>query len=247
MTGKLSETMRIAERIGSLAQEQNGGPLIGLQRTLAITLFYQGDFESSRQYAMRTVQFLLAGDVKSSVEEAYSPAVLCLCHKALCEWHLGIDLCQQTMEKAISLAKDDLYARAVAIWFEATLGHFERNPAKVEHLASDLIERATRGQIPHWLPAGKVFRGWARSALGDGVEGLSCIEDGIRTHRELESTLMVLYWLALKAEALYLKDCLSEALKAIREAEELVEISEERWWSAELRPAPGCVSRSSRR
>jgi hypothetical protein len=33
---------------------------------------------------------------------------------------------------------------------------------------------------------------------------------------------------------LFLKDCLSEALKAIREVEELAEISEERRWSAEL-------------
>jgi hypothetical protein len=42
------------------------------------------------------------------------------------------------------------------------------------------------------------------------------------------------YWLALKAEALHLADRTSEALEAIREAEPLVESSEERWWSAEL-------------
>ena len=40
--------------------------------------------------------------------------------------------------------------------------------------------------------------------------------------------------LALKAEALYLADRTSEALKAIREAEALAEEREERWWSAEL-------------
>src|ERR1700726_1581340 len=40
--------------------------------------------------------------------------------------------------------------------------------------------------------------------------------------------------LALKAEALHLADRTSEALEAIREAEALVESSEERWWSAEL-------------
>jgi len=40
--------------------------------------------------------------------------------------------------------------------------------------------------------------------------------------------------LALKAEALYFADRVSEALEAITEAEEAVERSEERWWRAEL-------------
>ena len=45
---------------------------------------------------------------------------------------------------------------------------------------------------------------------------------------------MVPYFLALKAEALHLADRTSEALEAIKEAEALVERSEERWWCAEL-------------
>ena len=45
---------------------------------------------------------------------------------------------------------------------------------------------------------------------------------------------MVPYWLALKAQALHLADRTSEALEAIKEAEALVERSEERWWCAEL-------------
>ncbi len=46
--------------------------------------------------------------------------------------------------------------------------------------------------------------------------------------------LIVPYWLALKAEALHFADRTSEALEAIKEAEELVAKSEERWWCAEL-------------
>jgi predicted ATPase len=42
------------------------------------------------------------------------------------------------------------------------------------------------------------------------------------------------YFLALKAEALYFADRVSEALEAITEAEGVVERSEERWWCAEL-------------
>jgi hypothetical protein len=42
------------------------------------------------------------------------------------------------------------------------------------------------------------------------------------------------YYLALKAEAWYFAHRVSEALEAIREVQELVERSEERWWCAEL-------------
>ena len=45
---------------------------------------------------------------------------------------------------------------------------------------------------------------------------------------------MVPYYLALKAEALYLTHRTSEALEAISEAEMLVERSEDRHWCSEL-------------
>jgi predicted ATPase len=113
------------------------------------------------------------------------------------------------------------------------LGHFERNPAKVERLASDLIELSTRQRFASWLAAGKVFRGWAHSASGDTAEGLSWIEDGKVDWRATGSKTGVPYLLALKAEALHLADRSFEALEAIREAQALAERSEE-WWCAEL-------------
>jgi hypothetical protein len=110
----------------------------------------------------------------------------CLCHEALIEWHLGeIDSCQATMAETISLAKglDDMPGLAVALTYAAFLGHVERNPAEVARLASDLIELSTRQNFAFWLPGGEIFRGWARSACGDAVEGLVWIEDGLRDYR----------------------------------------------------------------
>ena len=72
-----------------------------------------------------------------------------------------------------------MHALAVALCFAGILGHFERNPAEVERLASDLIELSTRHNFAFWLAGGEILRGWARSASGDTAEGLSWIEDGI--------------------------------------------------------------------
>jgi predicted ATPase len=139
------------------------------------------------------------------------------------------------MAEAISLAKElnDMHAFVVALTFGAVLGYFERNPAEVERLASDLIELSTRQNFVRWLPGGEFLRGWARSASGNTAEGVSLIEEGIEDNRATGSTLMVPLFLALKAEALHLADRTSDALEAIREAEALAERFEGRWWSAE--------------
>ena len=104
----------------------------------------------------------------------------------------------------------------------------------MERLASDLTELSTRQSFAFWLAGGEVLRGWARCALGDTAEGISWMLGGIDDWRATGSMLCVPYFLALKAEALYLADRTSEALKAIWEAEALTEEREERWWSAEL-------------
>ena len=70
VTDKLTATMQIAKRVYSLAQEQNDSALmIGAYRALAATLYFLGDFETARQYAMRGVQIWRSGGVQSPVEE----------------------------------------------------------------------------------------------------------------------------------------------------------------------------------
>ena len=95
------------------------------------------------------------------------------------------------MAEAISLAKElnDMHGLAVALAYAALLAHFERNPAEVERLASDLIELSTRHNFALWLAGGEVLRGWARSASGNTAEGLSWIEDGIEDCRATGSML----------------------------------------------------------
>jgi predicted ATPase len=238
VTNKLSATMQIAKRVYSLAQDQNDSALmIGAYRALAVTLFYLGDFESARQYAMRGVQIWRSGGVHSPVEEVTAPAVTCLYKESLCEWHFGeIASCHAAMADAIALAKElnDMHALTVALWSAAILAHFEGDPAEVECWASDLIELATRQNFAQFLGGGEVLRGWARSVCGDTAEGLAWIEGGIEDWVATGAILIVPYYLALKAEALHLAGRTSEALVTIKEAETLAETSGERWCFAEL-------------
>ena len=238
VTDKLTATMQIAQRVCSLAQEQNDSALmIGAHRALAVTFYYLGDFESARQYAERGVQIWRSGGVQSPGEEVTAPAVTCLIYKALCEWQFGvIASSKDTMAEAISLAKElnDTHALGVALWHSGWLACFERNPTEVERRACNLIELSTRQSFAYWLAGGEVLRGWALGASGDTTAGISWIQNGIEKYRATGPMLLVPHLLALKAETLFFAGRTSEALEAIREAETLVERSEERSSSAEL-------------
>jgi predicted ATPase len=238
ITDKLTVAMQIAKRINSLAQTQNDAALmLGASRALACTHYFLGDFDATRQFALRGLQIWHSGDVKSHVQELDPPAVACLCDKAQSEWHLGeIASCQATMAEAIALAQklNETPGVAAALYFAACLNHYGRDPVEMERLASDLIELSTRHNFVYYLTRGTILRGWARSALGDTVQGISWIEDGIEDWRATGAMLALPYYLGLKAEALHLADRTPEALEAIKDAERLAETSGERWWCAEL-------------
>jgi hypothetical protein len=238
MNDKLTATMQIAQRVYSLAREQNNPALmIGAYSALAMTHHFLGDFEAGRIHAIHGVQIWRSGRVQSHAEDLDGPANTCLCYESFCAWHFGeIVASQRNMVEAISLAKelDHMHGLSFTLYCAASFAYHERNPAEVERLASDVIELSTRHHFAQWLALGFILRGWARSASGDTVEGISWIEDGIRDYRATGAIIGLPYHLGIKAEALHLADRTSEALEAIKEAEALVERFEERWWCAEL-------------
>jgi hypothetical protein len=107
VTDKVSATMQIAQRIRSLAQQQNDPALmLGAYIALTVPLYFSGDFEGARQYARPGVEIWRTGQVQSQDDEVTQGAVGCLSFEALLEWHFGeIPSCQTTMAESISVAK----------------------------------------------------------------------------------------------------------------------------------------------
>jgi predicted ATPase len=237
-TDKPTATMQLAKRVFSLAEEQNNPSLIvGACHISAATLFYLGDFQAAREYAIRGVQIWRSGAVLPPVEDVETGTVPCLCYEAILDWHFGeIATAQAKIAEAIALAKklNDMHGLAVALGYAAFLGHHERNPAEVKRVASDWIELSTRQNFQYWLVLGSIFLGWARSASGDTEEGIPWIEQGIRDYRANWGVLGLPGHLAKKAEALHLADRTSEALESLAEAHVLVGRFEDRYWCSEL-------------
>ena len=245
MHDKLTATIQIAQRIYALAREQNNpARMVGACSALAMTHHFLGDFEAGRRQAIHGVQIWRSGSVQSHAEDLDAPATTCLCYEVFCAWHFGeIVGSQPNIVEAVSLAKElkDMHGLTSTIYYAASLAYHERNPSEVERLASDVIELSTRHHFAHWLALGSILSGWARSASGDTVEGVSWIEDGIRDYRATAAIIGLPYLLGMKAEALHLADRTSEALEAIKEAEALVERFQERFWCAELHRLRGVL------
>jgi predicted ATPase len=237
-TDKMSRAMEVAERLYVLAQRQNdAGLLLGACRPLSCTYHYLGDFEASRLYAMRGLGVWRSGSVQPYAEDLHSPVISCLCHGALSDWYLGeMASCRANLDEALSLAKklNDMNGLAFALAWAVAFSQLERNPVEVDRLASDLIELSTRRHFGYWQAIGVIWRGWARSAAGDTVEGIPLIEEGISDARATGSLLALPQFLALKAEALHLANRTSEALAAINEAQALAERHEQHWYLSEL-------------
>jgi tetratricopeptide (TPR) repeat protein len=244
LTDKLrAATLPIAKRIYSLAQQQNDPRMmLGACEALAVTFYYLGEFETARQYAKSGIEISRSTGVRPFAHELIDPGVGCLMWWSLCEWHLGeIATCKTAMAESIALAKErnDMAGLGMALYCSGMLAHFEGNAAEVESVGSDLIELCTRQAFASWLPGGVILRGWARSVSGNTVEGISCIEDGIRDYQATGAMLRLAYFLAVKAEALHLAGRNHEALETITAAEVLTERSEVRWWCAEMQRLRG--------
>jgi hypothetical protein len=166
-TDTLAATMLIAQRLYGLAQAQNDAALlVGANRAVAGTLYFMGEFESARRYARRGARLWHVERVQPQAEEVIAPAVACLFYAALTDWHLGrVASSHAAMTEAVALAKalNDTQALAAALHFAGFLGHFERDFAEVERLASELIELSTYQSFAQWRAGGNVLRGWARS------------------------------------------------------------------------------------
>jgi Protein kinase domain len=229
--------VRIKEERSATHEQNDTALMMGAYRASSGTFSFLGDFEFAREYAMRGRQIWHTRRAECQAEEITAHPVACLFYEALCEWHFGeFASSQASTAEAISLAKElnDIHGLAGSLFFAGVIAQCARDHTEVERLASKIIELSTQRKFAHWLAGGIALRGWARSVSGDTAVGISWIKEGIKDLWEIGTTLVIPFLLALKAEALHLADRTSEALQAIKEADELAERSEGRWCCAEL-------------
>jgi predicted ATPase len=227
-----------AERHSDVAME-----LVG-RRILGISLADSGDLQAGREQIDRALaiydperhRFLTF-----RFGQDQRVAALAFLSKVL--WLSGFaDRAVQAVDHALEAVGElnHLNGRAyVLAWGAATLAHLRREAAAVRTYADAIISLSEEHGLLLWLAYGKIFRGWAMSALGHPSESNSEIVQGIAECRATGTRRDAPYHLSLLAETLHRSAKTAEALDALAEAVAIVAETEERWWEAELHRQKG--------
>jgi serine/threonine protein kinase len=238
VTNTLPVTIKIADRISTLAQE-HGDPvlMIGAYCALADSAYCGGQFRGAHTHAIRGIELWKSRGGLDSIAFLEAPPATFFVIKSLCEWHFGeAEQCKLAMAAAVSVAKalKDTQALVKAIYFSSMIAHFNGDVDSVNRLSSELLEISSKNNFLTWLPLGQAHRGWVTSRSGDTVKGLTSIDKAIIDYKNRGSILGLPYLLALKAEILHSANRPAEALEVVRDALDRAETSGIRWWYADL-------------
>jgi predicted ATPase len=89
------------------------------------------------------------------------------------------------------------------------------------------------------LAWGRIYRGWAMSALGESEEGYGLVAKGLALHRATGSVAYQTFALILLADACGKLGRTTEGLNYLTEAEQIIETTNERFHEAELHRVRG--------
>jgi len=126
------------------------------------------------------------------------------------------------------------YTLARGLYWNTLMHQFRREPQVVHERIDTALPVATDHGIAIVLAVGPIMRGWALAMKGEGIEGITQIQQGLSAYQATGAVFQQPHFLAILAEAYGRMDQFEEGLSAIGDALALVEQTEERYYEAEL-------------
>ena len=156
---------------------------------------------------------------------------------AMVLWLLGYaDQAQQWRQEELARAQQVAHTPSLASaqLFAAILSQHRRDVAATQTYAEAMLALATAQGFEHRVAQGRIMRGWALAMQGDAATGVAHIQQGLEAIQSIGQKLYRPYHLALLAEAYGQVGQPEAGLTCLAEALTLVEVTEERWWEAEV-------------
>jgi predicted ATPase len=205
---------------------------------LAVSSFFIGDLAAVREHTERALAIYHTTERRPLPLHAMEdPRVGSLSFQAWALWYLGYpDQALQRVQEALALGQElaSPYNRAFTLSFATWLHQLRGDREAVRERAETTIALSNEHGFPFWLSLGTVLSGWAMSAQGQHEEGVARILRGIAVHRQTGGKSGRSYFLALLAEAYREAGRVEEALDALIEPLATLQITNERFYEAEL-------------
>ncbi len=237
--GEPQTARTLAEKCLHLAQHlQDPALLMKAHEELAIPLFYLGEVRLAYEHAEqgltrydrqyhRSLSWLCGSD----------PGVGALCIVGWSLWMLGFPAqAVEKIEQALMLAQDlsHPYSLALALFCAARLYQFRREKEHAQERAEALIALSHEQGFTQWLVEGTMLRDGGLAVEEAREEFIAQLHQGLVSYRATGGRLGVPWYLARLAEAYREVRQIEEGLRMVAEALELIDMTEERWWEAEL-------------
>jgi len=140
------------------------------------------------------------------------------------------------VDEALSAAQrlDHVYTVAVVSSTVSGVKTIARLPHEVQRHAEQLVALSNQHGFQYWLGWGHIHRGWSLSALGHAQEGHTLLAQGLSMRRATGAVLHTPLALGFLADGYAKVGQLKEGLNCLAEAAQIIEMTEERYYEAEL-------------
>ena len=165
-----------------------------------------------------------------SIYMGHDPATCAHALEGIAAWLLGeIEQGYRAADLACTHSRRIAHVPSLAhaLWFKAMLGVMALDSEMALRAADEVLELAREIKLAPPEASAQTFRGWVLVQRGEVEEGLRWLETGLSAWRTQRNLLVMPHRLSLYAEGLLAADRSSDALVAITEALQLVEVNHE--------------------
>jgi predicted ATPase len=210
---------------------------------LSTTALFRGRFEQGLSQA-KSAALLYDPDKHRDLARDYGvhPAPSAMDWEAWGHWLTGYpEAYRRKDQDALALTREINHPLTSAmVIVHSALWHSMRDDAAhaLTH-AQETIALCQEAGIPLRRIEGEIIEGWALAEQGEIERGIAEIEQGMADWRAIDAEIARPWWLALLAKARLKSGEPEKAILALREGLEIIEVSEERAWEAELNRLTG--------
>jgi predicted ATPase len=241
---ELSRCLELATQMQALVANHTD-PVWQLQAHNVVQqpLYHRGDLTAARRHQEEGLALYdRCRDRPLSAEFGEDPGVGCHVYRAMTLWHLGYpEQALQSARAARNLAKElqNPFDTARALYFEAFVYLYRREPAAVRRVSSALIELCREQGFAQLFAGGTVLRGWSLTEQGRTEDGVTQMRKGLAGWQATDALAHRPYLLALLGGAVGRIGRVAEGLAALDEALALCASTEERYTESELHRVRG--------
>jgi predicted ATPase len=244
--GKLQRTRELGEELLSVAQRlQDPVLLLEAHRTLGNTLLFLGELGLAQTHLKQGLALYDLQQMRARIfRYGQDSGVTCGNLGALCLWTLGYpDQARQWIEEALARARvlAHPFTLQQALLFSAILHQVRREAAAAQEWTEAQRALCAEQGFALYHAWGTVQQGWALAAQGQWTEGIAQLRQGCDAYRARGARVHVPWFLALRAEACERVGQVEEGLRALDEALEVIQATEDRFYEVELYRLKGAL------